>query len=118
MRDIEHQIQKSFFEYISWKHLYLRNDLAIFAIPNGGMRNIGTAIKLKAEGCTAGVFDCFLAKPNKTKHGLWIEFKAGKNKLTENQKIFMECRLKDGYECKVCYNLDEAIKALEQYLSN
>ena len=41
----------------------------LFAIPNGGARHIGTAIKLKSEGVTAGVSDLFLMIPSGQKHG-------------------------------------------------
>lgn len=116
MRDIEHQTQVAFFDYVNFKHNRLRR--CIFAIPNGGKRNLGTAIKLKLEGCTPGVPDVFVAMPSKTKFGLFLEFKAGKNKLTDNQKLFIEQATINGYACSVVYSIDEAIKALEEYLDS
>jgi hypothetical protein len=47
----------------------------LFAIPNGGQRNIIVASKLKAEGVRAGVPDLFLAFPKKDAAGLFIEMK-------------------------------------------
>jgi hypothetical protein len=42
----------------------------IFAIPNGGKRNIVTATRLKATGATAGVPDLYVPEWN-----LWVEMK-------------------------------------------
>jgi hypothetical protein len=42
----------------------------IFAIPNGGKRNIVTATRLKATGATAGVPDLYIPKWN-----VWVEMK-------------------------------------------
>lgn len=117
MKSLEHQIQSSFFNYIDYKYPYLRKSISIFAIPNGGARSLATGRMLKAEGVSKGVFDVFCAVPNKKFHGLWIEFKAKKNKLTEEQKEFMRYRISDGYECKVCYSLENAIECLKDYLN-
>lgn len=112
MKSLEHEIQKAFF---AWVNLTLYRS-CIFAIPNGGMRHIGVARKLKAEGVTPGVFDVFVAIPTETQHGLWIEFKSGKNKLTEYQKAFMRKMTLQDYTCVVCYSLEEAKEALQRYL--
>ena len=86
-------------------------------MPNGGARSPATGRMLKNEGVSRGVFDVFCCIPAGEYHGLWIEFKAGKNKLTLEQKEFMKHRLEDGYECAVCYAVNDAIKCLEDYLN-
>lgn len=90
----------------------------MFAIPNGGRRQIREAVKLKAQGVTKGVWDIFVAIPSCGYHGLWIEFKAGKNKLTKEQKLFGENMREMGYATHVCYSVDEAIAALKEYLND
>jgi hypothetical protein len=110
----EHQIQVA---VVQWFRLcYPR--LIMFAIPNGGMRNIGTAIKLKNEGVIAGISDLFLMSPNKTHHGMFIELKSAKGKLSEQQKYFLEQAKAKGYAACVCYSFEEAQAAINNYLHN
>lgn len=115
MKHLEHKIQSSFFQWIYWK----RRDLHpyIFAIPNGELRSKAVAIRLKKEGLKAGVSDIFLAKPTNKYHGLWMEFKAAKNKLSPVQEEFMNNMLSQGYECAVVRSLEEALIVLEKYLN-
>lgn len=114
MRDLEHQQQVLFFDWLSRTNPKIRP--FCFAIPNGGVRNIRTAVRLKAEGVTSGVFDIFAMLPYKNFHGIFIEFKAGKNKLTQNQKDFMERAFNSGYDCIVVYSAQEAIDYLKSKL--
>ena len=86
------------------------------AIPNGGQRNKAVAAKLKAEGVQRGIPDAFLPYPANGKHGLYIEFKNGTNKLTPEQKEFLETAEQNGYAVGVAYTADEALKILEDYL--
>ena len=118
MRNLEHSIQVALTDYVAYKHPGLYRSIAFFAIPNGGARSPATGAMLKAEGVRRGVFDLMVCVPRGMFHALFIELKAGKNKLTPEQKIFMESRIADNYSCVVCYSLDEAIKALEQYLNS
>jgi hypothetical protein len=110
----EHQIQVAVITWFRLQH----PKLIMFAIPNGGMRNIGTAIKLKNEGVLAGVADLFLMSPNATSHGLFIEMKAAKGKLSNQQKYFLEQAKTSGYATCVCYSFEEAQAAITNYLHN
>ena len=88
----------------------------MFAIPNGGYRTKATAGKMAAEGLKAGIADVFVPIPSKAYHGLFIEMKFGRNKLTELQQEFFEYATQQGYLCKVAYSADEAIQILSEYL--
>ena len=90
--------------------------MLLFAIPNGSLRNIRVAQKLKAEGVVSGCADLFLSIPNDFYHGFFIEMKYGKNKQTENQKKFQEEVESVGYKYSVCYSFDEFRNLINTYL--
>lgn len=109
----EHAFQSSIFDYVNKILPALRPYM--FAIPNGGARHVIVAVKLKKEGVTKGVYDIFISIPNLIAHGLYIECKAGKNKLTDEQIAFRD-RMKDiGYWCEECRTIEDFIVILENY---
>lgn len=110
----EHSIQKAFFDYIAKKYPRLRP--LCFSIPNEGARNLIQGSLLKQRGLTKGVPDVFCAIPNDYNPGLFIEFKNGSNKLTDSQANCIQRFMEVGYECKVCYSTDEAIKVFEEQI--
>jgi len=59
----------------------------IFAVPNGGSRNILEAKNLKLTGQMAGVSDLIVLLPNKC---IFIEVKVEKGIQSEVQKVFEE----------------------------
>ena len=104
----------------------------MFAIPNGGLRDVRTAITLKAEGVKAGICDIFLPYPIwpamfaplewKSYAGLFIEMKLEKYRHHKNggcsdeQIDFINYATNAGYYCKVCYGWEEARDILIAYL--
>lgn len=90
----------------------------IFSVPNEGKRTPYMAMKLKKEGMSSGVPDLFLPIIKNGYGGLWIEMKYGKNKLTKNQKSWIDYLDKAGYKCEVCYSADHAILAIKRYMIN
>jgi hypothetical protein len=114
MRNGEHQLQV---ECVRWFRLqYPKLAGLLFAIPNGGLRNIKVATKLKAEGVLPGVPDLFLAFPNGACFGFFIEMKFGKNDCTEAQKIMQNILKFEGYEVVTCWSFDEFKNQIEKYL--
>jgi hypothetical protein len=121
----EHQEQVALFNWarmMESRHPQLK---WLFAIPNGGLRNKGVAVKLKKEGVKAGVADVFL--PISTTHqidgplmgmyhGLWIEMKYGANRTGPKQIEFLEDMDADGYATAVCYTWEEAKDVIVDYL--
>jgi hypothetical protein len=83
--------------------------------PNGSLRNIIVAKKLKAEGVKAGVADLFLMIPNKIFHGLFIEVKTPVGRQQPSQKDFEKIAFDSGYCYEVVRSLDDLIQCLETY---
>lgn len=109
----EHANQVAYFDWALLHPLARR----AFAIPNGGFRKVQTAVALKAEGVRAGVLDICLPLARGGAHGLWIEMKAGNNKMTAGQVEEAGQLVKDGYAVAVCWRVDEAITITQQYLA-
>jgi hypothetical protein len=114
MKNDEHKEQVALIEWFRFQYPLIRG--CLFAIPNGGVRNIGTAIKLKREGVMAGVSDLFLMVPKSPKCGLFIEMKAKGGKTQENQLEFQKLAKNMGYEAQVCYGFVEARETIKNYL--
>lgn len=117
MRHLEHEHQKALF--IWWALESGRrgiNSRLMWATPNGGKRHIGTAIKLKAEGVKRGIPDVFLAIPSQGYHGLFIELKAPKGRVSPEQSDMLDLLRANGYVCRVCFGWDQAREVIEGYL--
>ena len=95
----------------------------MFAIPNGGERNIIVAAKLRAEGVKSSIPDIFLPVPRGPWHGLFVEMKraksVGKSKgyATADQKKTIEALKEQGYGAAVCEGWEQARDMILQYLN-
>lgn len=85
--------------------------------PNGGSRNKQEAVKFKQMGVKAGVSDLCLPYPKGIYCGMYIEMKFGNNRRQESQKEFLHDMAAVGHFVVTCYSAEEAIKAIEEYLS-
>jgi hypothetical protein len=116
MKLSEHQEQKIL---VRWFRLqYSQYAKYLFAIPNGGVRHIGTAIKIKEEGGMAGVPDLFLMIPKGGWHGMWIEMKAKGGRVSKDQEQFIGAAILMGYQAVVCYGFEDARDAINNYLQD
>jgi hypothetical protein len=86
-------------------------------IPNGGLRNKRVAAKLKAQGVKKGVSDYLIAIPVGRYHGLWLELKVGKNKLTTDQKEWLRLMTIQNYACVAAWGWEAAAQCIEQYIN-
>lgn len=113
MKNSEFAEQKALFEWAK----FIPELRWMFAIPNGGKRDARVGVMMKYQGVKPGVPDIFLPLPRHGYHGLFIEMKFGKNKLSNLQSEFLDFAKKNMYECKVCYSCEEAIEAILWYLN-
>ena len=88
----------------------------LFAIPNGGKRHPAVAKKLKAEGVKAVVPDLFLPVARGGWHGLFIELKVGRNKLSEAQEKWHQWLDDEQYKVAICRSFDEVVNEITEYL--
>jgi VRR-NUC domain-containing protein len=88
----------------------------LYAVPNGGDRNLRVARKLKAEGVLAGVADLCLPAARRGYHGLYIEMKSEKGSATKEQKNFLRGVSAEGYCAVIAHGVDEAKAILEWYV--
>lgn len=124
----EYQVQSSFVEYVRHKYPHLSKSL--IHIPNEGKRSLREGARQKALGLTRGVSDLLLAVPMQFyltledgtgatpiwRHGLWIEMKSGKGKLTKEQEEFLDLMATNGYRTAVARSFEEAVKIFEDYV--
>jgi hypothetical protein len=94
----------------------------IASFPNGAFLG-GTPVQrakrwniLKREGAMLGIPDLIICMPSGGYHGLFIEMKTPKGKLSENQ-IACNAQLEfSGYCVKVCRSFDDFRNAVNTYL--
>lgn len=86
-------------------------------IPNGGWRKRAVAGKLKAEGVKPGVYDYCLPWPRGVYHGLYLEMKADKGRLSAEQKEFREFVTAQGYRVVEAWGWEEAYSAVCDYIA-
>jgi len=106
MRVEEHRIQRQIVEYLTLNHV------EVFAIPNGGHRDVATATILKREGVRRGAPDLMIIGKSKI---YFVEVKTQKGKQSEYQKIFEQIASKSN----ACYymlwrSLNDAIDFFEK----
>lgn len=114
----EHQIQSGF---VDWMRLKANANPIYemgYSIPNGAhlARGFATMKILKAQGLVAGVPDYFFAYPSSGYHGLYLEFKDGKNKLTTEQQMWFKRLNSVGYLCREVRSIESGIEVIEEYV--
>lgn len=72
---------------------------------------------MKAEGVKAGIPDLMLAYPCGGYHGLYLETKAPKGKLTPSQKEYRSLLQAQGYAWAEYRDIQEFISIISNYMS-
>lgn len=87
----------------------------IYAVENEGKKSPQAGSRAKQMGKRAGVSDLFLPVARSWYHGMYIEMKSDKGKVSDAQQQFIDEVRAEGYAAFVCYGRDEAIKAITEY---
>jgi len=119
IKHTEEQICKAFVKELDYR-IKLEEKLKglfYYHIPNGGSRHIAEAVKFKAMGVRPGVCDYFVMRSSGRYHGLYIEFKASKDKKPSKSQIaFIDIAEYEGYKTVVVFSVDAAISEIYKYL--
>ena len=114
MRNSEHNLQSLM---VRWFDLvYSEYRLNLFAVPNGQNKSKIQAAKFKREGRRSGVPDMFLPYASSSFHGLFLEFKKPKGKISDNQAQWIKGLKANNFRCEVVYSCDEATSIVLDYL--
>ena len=117
IKHTEANYQQQVVEWARWAHRsgkYPNLDLLHCSL-NGVKLSALQATKSKQQGMLSGVPDLFLPVPIGAYHGLFIEMKSDKGRLSTNQTWFLSKVELLGYKIAVCYSANEAIKTIENY---
>lgn len=115
-RDYEHREQSLFIKWIDWEKKIDPRLECVFAVPNGFVKSIQMASWARAEGLRSGVPDVFVAVPIGKHSGLFLEFKSGKNDLSDTQREWFKRLANNGFVCCLVRSFEEAKEAVSQYL--
>ena len=119
MKHIESAHQAQVIEWSKWAYKTGKYPmLNMLHCSLNGVKLSGTQAKVaKGQGMLSGVPDLFLPVPKNGYHGLFIEMKSEKGRVTENQHWFLTNAESVGYKTVICYSAKEAISAIEAYYS-
>lgn len=113
----ESQEQQNLFKAIAYMQNTYPELKWLYHVPNGGLRDIRVAKKLKAEGVKSGVPDLVLPIPRYPFHGLYIEMKKTKGgRVSKDQREWLDFLKEQNYMVEVAKGCDEALEILMEYL--
>lgn len=115
-RNAEHYEQVALFQWAQLERNSKPELALMFAIPNGGQRNIIVASKLKAEGVKAGVPDICLPVSCHGFHALYIELKTTSGRMQQNQIEWQKALNEAGNLAVTCYGWTHARDTIVEYL--
>lgn len=116
MNQAEHNEQVALFDWARLAVGRFPELVLLFAVPNGGARNVVTGTRLKAEGVKRGVPDVWLPVARGGFHGLVIEMKTAKGRASPEQKAWLNALTAEGWLALVCVGAEKAIGMVEAYL--
>lgn len=111
----EEDIQGEFFEKA--RIIFPELGKLLFAVPNGGKRNIKEAARMKKQGVVPGASDILCLIPNKHYNYMGMECKTEKGKQSEDQKEFQKQVEAAGGFYVLFRSAREGIEILKKYLN-
>lgn len=112
----EHEHQVNLFQWMRLHEAQYPELKFAFAIPNGTRTTPRVAAKMKAEGVLKGVSDIFLPAARGDKHGLFIEMKTERGRLSPEQIAFLAAMNAAGYHAVMCRGWEQAAETILDYL--
>jgi len=91
--------------------LILPENAFVFAVPNGGSRNVVEAVNLKRQGVVAGVPDLIVVYAGRC---FGLELKTAMGKLSDNQRITFHKLTAAGMRVEVVRSREAAISMLRE----
>lgn len=113
----EYAEQVALMEWCAWQANRDARYGLLFAIPNGELRDVVVAGRLKRSGVRSGVPDLCLPVASGIWHGLFIEMKRRDGgRVAPEQVHWLSALNAQGYLGVVCHGFDEARLILSFYL--
>jgi hypothetical protein len=112
----EHKEQVALFRWAEFAAARRPELRLLYAIPNGGHRHKAVAARMKAEGVRRGVLDICLPVARAPHHGLYIEMKTRRGRVSPDQRRWIAALRAQGYRAEVCRDWSEARQVIEQHL--
>ncbi len=117
-KKLEEELQIAAMAYIRLQYpsaisFHVRNE----GISGTKMQRMAYGAKSKKMGVLSGVSDIIILEPVGGYHGLMIELKSKKGRVSESQKKFMERCENKNYQTRVCNSLDQVIAAVDVYMN-
>ena len=107
----EQREQMFFINYLQWRQFKSYNHS-----PNEGKRTPQEGNKLKRMGMSKGFPDLEICVAKNGFHGLYLEFKSSKGKLSKEQQEWVQRLTEAGYKVAVVRSCSEAIDVFQDYM--
>jgi len=107
----------AYFKYQYGNHLIMSFP-AGYVFSGSDEKRAVTGSRMKAMGYLVGTPDLLIPVARNGYHGLFIELKSGKNRLTQSQIIVIGCLTQEGYQCEVCRSIEEFMRVTVKYFNN
>ena len=115
---LEEQEQEILFIWAKLQQAKYPELALLTAIPNGDLRSISVAKRLKRTGTRAGFPDCILPVARGGYHSLAIELKRQKGgRVSAPQREWLEALSAQGWLAATCKGADEAMQLIIRYLN-
>ena len=113
----EHDEQVALFQWLAIAAAEYPPLAYAFAVPNGTRTTPRVASKMKAEGVRKGVPDIFIPTARGGYHGLFVEMKTERGRLSPEQKDFISAMNLSGYKAVMCRGWEDAAEQITTYLN-
>ena len=99
-----------------WIRLHPKLKHIAYHVPNERKTSKISGFILKQLGVLSGVSDVVIPVARGGFHGMYIEMKSTKGRLSDNQKSFLDNMAKEGYMAVCAHGFDSAKQFIEGYL--